>query len=427
MICDDTNEVISEEKDGYHRFKFSNWLVFEQGASKHGSTAGKLFAIRLLEEMYKLGYDPIISSDLVRCFDNATIFFQKVSAERPACRVYCMAPGRSDTEFTRITKDAIIESWPRGIQNEDTKTVSSETIEDIKLHGNPWYDVWSEGEDNYRCRQMIVTLMTRLGQHGFKFIAGINLKTTDTFFFFKDPNYRVPDNNFSCVSLNYSDRLRLINCPEMVQPVADTIMRNGNEIQRQRAEHDGYEFKIVGYHWHCSGEEAVASRRLICRIAETFLTNGWALSGALDLSRRPDDKSILMFTRAVPYTTKFGCVSLSNTDKLRLLDFGPDTPLAIVNIIKEQWLVGIQEEKMRDDGCYQIKVEGNPWGWQGGDSKLARSMMCHVLKELKARDWQLVASADVSSKYVHQKNGPDFPIDVHSWFLVYWPAGTNTL
>merc|ERR1740128_1051365 len=128
MICDDTNEVISEEKDGYHRFKFSNWLVFEQGASKHGSTAGKLFAIRLLEEMYKLGYDPIISSDLVRCFDNATIFFQKVSAERPACRVYCMAPGRSDTEFTRITKDAIIESWPRGIQNEDTKTVSSETV-----------------------------------------------------------------------------------------------------------------------------------------------------------------------------------------------------------------------------------------------------------------------------------------------------------
>ena len=35
---------------------------------------------RLLEEMYKLGYDPVISSDLVRCFDNATIFFQKVNS-----------------------------------------------------------------------------------------------------------------------------------------------------------------------------------------------------------------------------------------------------------------------------------------------------------------------------------------------------------
>ena len=31
---------------------------------------------------------------------------------------------------------------------------------------------------------------------------------------------------------------------EMVQPVAETIIKNGNEIQRQRAEHDGYEFKI---------------------------------------------------------------------------------------------------------------------------------------------------------------------------------------
>ena len=29
-----------------------------------------------------------------------------------------------------------------------------------------------------------------------------------------------------------------------------------------------------------------------------------------------------------------------------------------------------------------------------------------------------MASADTSAKYVHQENGPDYPLDVHSWFLI---------
>ena len=36
--------------------------------------------------------------------------------------------------------------------------------------------------------------------------------------------------------------------------------------------------------------------------------------------------------------------------------------------------------------------------------------------------WKVVASADVSAKYVHPDHGSDYPIDVHSWYLVYWPS-----
>ena len=32
-----------------------------------------------------------------------------------------------------------------------------------------------------------------------------------------------------------------------------------------------------------------------------------------------------------------------------------------------------------------------------------------------------MASADVSSKYVREENGPDYPLDVHSLFFVYLP------
>ena len=48
---------------------------------------------------------------------------------------------------------------------------------------------------------------------------------------------------------------------------------------------------------------------------------GWALTGGIDLSRQIDDKSSLVFSRIpVPFTTTFGCISLSDTDKIRLLD-----------------------------------------------------------------------------------------------------------
>ena len=57
----------------------------------------------------------------------------------------------------------------------------------------------------------------------------------------------------------------------------------------------------------------------------------------------------------------------------------------------------------------------------------ARSMLLLALKEAARYGWQLSASADVSAKYVHQENGPDYPADVHSWFFCYQGCGSGIL
>ncbi len=44
-------------------------------------------------------------------------------------------------------------------------------------------------------------------------------------------------------------------------------------------------------------------------------------------------------------------------------------------------------------------------------------MLLHLLKKANMLQWELVLSLDTSAKYVHQKNGPDYPLDVHSWFF----------
>ena len=54
-----------------------------------------------------------------------------------------------------------------------------------------------------------------------------------------------------------------------------------------------------------------------------------------------------------------------------------------------------------------------------------RSALLNVLKKANSLGWRLVASADVSAKYVHQDNGPDYPTDVHNWYFVYWPGNAG--
>ena len=52
---------------------------------------------------------------------------------------------------------------------------------------------------------------------------------------------------------------------------------------------------------------------------------------------------------------------------------------------------------------------------------LYRSALLCTLKQANSLGWKLVASADVSAMYVRQDNGPDYPVDVHSWYFGYWP------
>ena len=56
-------------------------------------------------------------------------------------------------------------------------------------------------------------------------------------------------------------------------------------------------------------------------------------------------------------------------------------------------------------------MNGNTYGIQ------ARAMLTNLLKKANQLGWQLSTSLDVSAKFVHQDNGPDYPIDVHSWFF----------
>ena len=157
-------EVLAEDKFGAVQFRLPG-SPFVLNAGKESATIGKVFAIRVFEEMNRMGYDLVASSDLSRAYDQSSWqvkvaksliqifisilsrFFKKVNAERARQPVLCIAPGSTDKivivrgcEYViDAVRDVINEVWSPGMQNEKSEEVGNERLYEFKLRGNPWY------------------------------------------------------------------------------------------------------------------------------------------------------------------------------------------------------------------------------------------------------------------------------------------------
>ena len=56
------------------------------------------------------------------------------------------------------------------------------------------------------------------------------------------------------------------------------------------------------------------------------------------------------------------------------------------------------------------------------DGYHGKALLLGLLGACSDLGWRLVCSADVSAKYMHQDKGPDYPLDVHSWYFMYDPS-----
>ena len=121
--------------------------VFGAASGKKAATMGKLFCIKIIEELHKKGYDLQISSDLMRTEESAsTLFFKKVAGERRQAKVICVALGSSDRitlinhndGVKTMVEKAIQETWPSGVQSRKEEKVLGHVLHEFKMNGNPW-------------------------------------------------------------------------------------------------------------------------------------------------------------------------------------------------------------------------------------------------------------------------------------------------
>ncbi len=186
---------------------------------KNDSTLGKLFVLQVLEGMYQLGYDFVVSSDLARMHDQvshanycnypinyfnyggyfqSTMFFKKVCSRRNIdeedCKLTCIAPGgfdkltllRHDDNVEDCVAECILTCWPSGIKKMEKFASLNEDVCKIKIKGNPWMASDKEATDTKRLLDTIVMRMSRIG---WRFYANVNIKScADAMFFMKTPH-----------------------------------------------------------------------------------------------------------------------------------------------------------------------------------------------------------------------------------------------
>ena len=318
----------------------------------------------------------------------------------------------------QILQGVVERNWPQTIQS--TRRLGA--AYELKLCGKPWTS--AGGFENIQSKTLIRAIINELDMRQWVLYGSSNLKgTADTLIFRFDP--AVPtDASRSAVfalSLNRSDRLTCIDIPpDAVASVKDMLVQFwARGIQGEKQKLNAYEFKLAGTPWWADGCMAVDTRFLMCKIFEGLWSIGWRVQLAIDLTRKPNDKSVIIFQRTTPMQVPILCLSLNWTDRIRVINAPPSVTQAVVSEISRLWLFGIEREGPYGAGM-EVKLKGFPWSSDSGGHYGAhgRVLLIHLIRLLAGMGWFIILSADVSAKYVRRKHARDYPIDVHSWWFM---------
>ena len=243
--CEDFIRTPTTDKLGVVQFTMAA-DVFAAASGKKAATMGKLFCIKIIEELHKIGYDLQISSDLMQTEESAsTLFFKKVTSERRQAKVICVAL-RSSDRITLINHNDVWEHLLpililqtgqnhgrkghtrylaiRGPKSQK-KEVLGHVLHELKMNGDPWSTcgIIRRPEQNNDSVRIVIKIIENLSKINLRLVSGVNIKghrdlltlwpsTRSTLFFIEDAT--TSNSQFCSISLCNKNRLRLVDCKE---------------------------------------------------------------------------------------------------------------------------------------------------------------------------------------------------------------------
>ena len=192
-------------------------------------------------------------------------------------------------EVIDTVRATLKDEYEEGIQREKEKFTAFE----FKLSGIPWSGELSTAVGS---RLLLCKIFERLVAVGWRVQIGIDLKEKlegKSVFTF----VRFPPNPFKvmCISLNSSNKMRLINFPEdIMDPFLEEVERCWQfGVSRFDIYYGVPEIKFNGNPWRCDimGHDHAHGCSLIAHIIRKLATMGWYLIVAADVSTRKVSKN----------------------------------------------------------------------------------------------------------------------------------------
>ena len=386
----------------------------------------------LLKEYYSLGWHFRVSSDLQRLGSSSDVLiFERLPPL--STFVICLSLNSSDKirvfapeEVISSVRNAIIAIWSLGIQKEERFNNGYE----FKLKGNPWGGWSADNDETYISANLINYILQVLYNQGWSFIGAIKSggrqQDLNALYFRFDPelqerNKLQEPSRFFALSLNRNDRIRLINAPnDLANAIKTAIMQAWPKgVQEEMIIGTTYEIKIKGNPWWCDAEETVYSRQLVSNIFKLLRQYSWNFYATCELSYHLNSKGVFFFR--YDSTTNINlrplCISLNESDKIRVIDANQNHVNAVVDAIAVAWPKGMQDQSLYA-GASQFKLRGNPFSGSSSNLIYASAVMMYIFANLKSQGAIFQCSASVSGKYHQDKHG-SYPIDLSSWFFLF--------
>jgi len=200
---------------------------------------------------------------------------------------------------------------------------------------------------------------------------------------------------FACVSMNMSDRLRLIQFPAEVIDLTRTAIKSAwpKGIQEERNYYGAHEFKLRGNPWRGQSGDAIPSRSLMCTVLATLYNLGWVVLHSTDISKKQLDKDSILFRHqmgpVIPCT--WLSISFNRGDLLRLIHAPPE----MIPAFRSMFGPLLQSEGWKVSGvAYEFKCRGYPWFAAGSEAVSTRVLLLSMLSVLESQGFKLYASLD---------------------------------
>uniref|UniRef100_A0A914E4R9 Uncharacterized protein n=1 Tax=Acrobeloides nanus TaxID=290746 RepID=A0A914E4R9_9BILA len=369
-----------QQSDGAIEYKLSGY-PFQQTWSDTDSESlqAQIMCGYFLKELLTQGWTLVASSDLSRDLEHTAWFFRRstpIVLDQRYTNIPNFTVSKDDRliffhlnqQMQRELIALINTTYRKGVQ--EVLQLGSDGVR-IKLNGYPWLEKWKLENE---ARPLLLAVLQYFEQRGYYFYGNASLQgQTDTVYFMpltlpwplriNPPLEPASENRYFAIGLDRKDRLRLLNCPDIVLDniIELTILQFWPKgIQNKKQISNWFEYKLAGYPWCASGYETVEARLLLTQIFQNLHMHGWAIMAALDTSRSLDDTSFLIFRSTPSRSMHYMCLSLDETDKIRLINAPSDVVKVVHDAIQTDYTYGIQ--RFENYGSVpEFKLNGSPW------------------------------------------------------------------
>ena len=423
-------------------FKFSKYLFARGGTYEEDSVLIRMTLANIIEDMSKTNWVVDFSSDIGRHYTNSCLFFYKnpnLTSDEAIGSIFTFSPSSYDKALIIDVPEGLEEQLMNGIKNTTgvSKYVllysnSGKTTSKVVLEDGGWM---ATGREAILTRQLLLQMIKISQANRYELVTNMDIKgTSDSLMFQYRESPSGISNNFMIISLNGEDKLRLIHDPstdELYQRFLEATIEEVIKefwhlgLKSSKVKEGCHQFKLEGYPWWANGEDAVESRFLIANLIAKMKSIGWEVHGTLDVSRKLQDKSVFIFRQCDPENQFYAVLSFHEEDKIRF-QTNSSTSEQLMSCI-DKILNSAERIKTKQEygRATQWKVIGYPFhGFNGKQQRLMIHLLTKILTFFKAEGWKVVASADVSAKYIKTDDNT-YPLDNHTWFFLHDPSGKS--